>query len=101
MVQGFDEPSPAVFVTQRVGDIVEAIDVRADDGTLYHAVMLPLGDGSVAVVALEGGGRGRFVYYLNDGRIDEGQRPAGRVEWPDFGPVIGDGSFPPPNKATS
>jgi len=101
LVQSFDEASPAVFVTQGVGDIVEAIDVRADDGTLYHAVMLPLRDGSVTVVALEGGGRGRFVYYLNDGRIEEGQTPAARVEWPDLGQVIGDGSFPPPARATS
>ena len=102
LVQGFDEPSPAVFVTQGVGDIVEAIDVRADDGTLYHAVMLPMGDGSVVgVVALEGGGRGSFVYHLADGRIDEGRRPAARVEWPDLGQAIGDGSFPPPDKTTS
>jgi hypothetical protein len=102
VVQSFDEPTPAVFVTQGVGNGVEAIDVRSDDGGLYHAVMIPLGDGSVvAVIALEGGARGRFVYHLTDGTIDEGRRPAARVEWPDLGQAIGDGSFPPPDGATS
>ncbi len=90
-VQRFDEPGPAVFVTQPVGDI-DAIDLRADDGRVFPAVMLPVGRGRfVAVIALEGRGRGRFVYYF-DGRIDRGRT---YVEWPDLGQVIGEGSFLP------
>lgn len=104
LVQSSDGPSPAVFVTQVVGDNVGAIDVLADDGTVYHAVMIQIrldGSvvGSVAVVALEGGGRGRFVYHLTDGTTDEGRRPAAHLEWPDLGQEIGDGSFPPPDNA--
>ena len=95
-VQHFDEPRPSVFVTQSVGDI-DAIDLRADDGTVFHAVMLPVGRGGmVAVFALEGEGRGRFVYYF-DGKTDQGRRPEAQVEWPDLGQVIGHGSFPPPD----
>jgi hypothetical protein len=93
--QTFRRPNPAVFVTQEVGDVVEAVDVISDDGRVFHAVMLPSRDrASVAVVALEGAGRGRFVYHLRDGRTDEGRRPEARVEWPDLGQVIGEGSFP-------
>ena len=85
-----------MFVTQSVGDI-DAIDLRADDGTVFHAVMLPVGRGGmVAVFALEGEGRGRFVYYF-DGKTDQGRRPEAQVEWPDLGQVIGHGSFPPPD----
>jgi hypothetical protein len=102
-VQTFGGPSPAVFVSQVVGDPVEAIDVVSDDGTVFHAVMLPVplpqGGGRVAVVALEGGGRGRFVYHLTDGMTDQGRRPEARVEWPDLGQVTGHGSFPPPDEA--
>jgi hypothetical protein len=98
LVQSFDGPSPAVFVTQFVGDSVQAIDVQADGGTMFHAVMLPSGGtgGKVAVVALEGGDRGRFIFHLSDGRTDQGRRPEAHMEWPDLGQVIGDGSFPPP-----
>lgn len=104
LVQSSDGPRPSVFVTQVVGDNVGAIDVQADDGTVYHAVMVPAPrQGSVAgwvlaVVALEGGGRGRFVYHLTDGKTDEGRRPEAHVEWPDLGQVIGEGSFPPPSR---
>ncbi|MDQ4005394.1 MAG: hypothetical protein M3135_03710 [Actinomycetota bacterium] len=94
-VQTFPGPNPAVFVTQEVGDVVEAIDVVSEDGRVFHAVMLPSGGGaSVAVVALEGEGRGRFVYQLRDGRTDEGRRPEAHVEWPNLGQLIGGGSFP-------
>ena len=56
----------------------------------YPAVMFPTGGGSsVAVVALEGAGEGRFVYQY-DGKVDEGRRPEARVEWTDVGQVIGD-----------
>lgn len=96
-VQTFEGPNPAVFVTQIAG--VEAIDVVADDGRVFHGVMLAsTGGGSVVVVALEGSGRGRFVYYLGDGRTDEGRRPEAQVEWPDVGQVIGEGSFPAPDQ---
>lgn len=96
LVQSSEGQSPSVFVTQSVGDNVGSIDVQADDGTVFHAAMLSVrgSGGKVAVVALEGGGRGRFVYYLTDGRTDQGRR---HVEWPDLGQVIGDGTFPPPN----
>ena len=103
-VQSSDGQSPSVFVTQAVGDTVRAIDVQAEDGTVFHAVMVPIRRhgsvvGSVAVAALEGGGRGRFVYHLTDGSIDEGRRPEAQVEWPDLGQVIGNGSFRPSGKA--
>ena len=53
-------------------------------------MMIPTGVGwSVAVVALERAGEGRFVYQY-DGKVDEGRRPEARVEWPDVGQVIGD-----------
>jgi hypothetical protein len=99
LVQSSDGQNPSVFVTQFVGDDVGAIDVQGDDGTVFHAVMLPHrgSGGKVAVVALEGEGEGRFVYYLTDGRIDQGRRPEAHVQWPDLGQVIGDGSFPSPN----
>ena len=99
LVQTFAEPNPAVFVTQGVGDNVGAIDVRADDGRVFHAVMLPHQGGFVAVVALDGAGQGRFVYSLTDGRTDQGLRPEAQVSWPDLGQVIGAGSFPPPGSA--
>jgi hypothetical protein len=100
LVQSWDGLVPAVFVTQPVGDIV-GVDVIADDGTTFRAVMLPIPSGGfrggeVAVVAIEGGGKGRFVYHLRDGRVDQGRRPEAHVEWPDLGQVIGDGSFAPP-----
>lgn len=84
-----------------MGDSVESIDVVSDDGTVFHAVMLPVPErgGSVAVVALEGSGRGRFAYHLTDGKIDEGRRPEAHVQWPDLGQVTGEGSFPPPDEA--
>ncbi len=89
LVQTFDMPVPAVFVTQGVGDI-DAIDVVTDDGRSYPAVMVPVqGGGFVAVVAFEGAGEGRFVYRY-DGQVDEGRRPEARVEWSDVGQVIGD-----------
>jgi hypothetical protein len=92
LVQTFETPVPAVFVTQGVGDI-DAIDVVTEDGRSYPAVMLPgNGGGFVAVVALEGAGEGRFVYWY-DGKVDEGRRPEARVEWFDVGQVIGGGSF--------
>ena len=88
LVQTFETPVPAVFVTQYQG--VEAIDVVTDDGRRYPAVMVPTGGGgSVAVVALEGAGEGRFVYQMSDGKVDEGRRPEARVEWADVGQVIG------------
>lgn len=94
LVQTFDGPNPAVFISQGVGDLVGAIDLQADDGKVFHAVMLPNGrDEFVAVVALEGEGGGRFVYSLTDGRTDEG----GHIEWSDLGQVVGDGSFLPPD----
>ena len=99
LVQTFAEPNPAVFVTQGVGDNVGAIDVRADDGRVFHAVMLPHQGGFVAVVALDGAGQGSFVYSLTDGRTDQGLRPEAQVSWPDLGQVIGAGSFPPPGSA--
>lgn len=87
LVQAYETPVPAVFVTQYQG--VDAIDVVTDDGRRYPAVMVPTGRGSsVAVVALEGAGEGRFVYQY-DGKVDEGRRPEARVEWPDVGQVIG------------
>lgn len=104
LVQSSDGQSPSVFVTAAVGDNVESIDVQADDGAVYHAVMVPIRNqgsvaGWVAVVALEGGGRGRFVYHLTDGTTDDGRRPGAHVEWPDLGQVIGEGSFPPPENS--
>jgi hypothetical protein len=52
--------------------------------------MLPVrSGGSVAVVALEAAGEGRFVYQMSGGRVDEGRRPEARVEWSDVGQVIG------------
>ena len=96
-VQTFDGPDPAVFVTQSVGSSLDAIDLQTDDGRVFHAVMLPTGFGGfVAVVALEGSGRGRFVYSMKDGRTDDGRRPEAHVEWQDIGQAIGDGSFLPP-----
>jgi hypothetical protein len=94
----------SVFVTQAVGNTVQGVDLQADGGTVFHAVMVPIspGDytaGNVAVVALEGGGRGRFVYHLSGGGTDEGRRPEAHVSWPDLGQVIGNGSFPPPGTA--
>ena len=100
-VQTFREPEPAVFVTKSVGDIVGAIDLVSDDGRVFHAVMLPVRGSWVAVIALEGSGRGRFVYHLTDGRVDEGRRPAARVEWSNVGQVIGEGSFLPPGAGSS
>jgi hypothetical protein len=102
LVQTSDGPHPSVFVTESVGNIVTAVDVLADDGTVFHAVMIPdhrQGSlaGSVAVVALEGGGQGRLVYHMSGGRTDQGRRPEAQVKWPDLGQVIGNGSFPPPN----
>jgi hypothetical protein len=92
-LQTFDGPHPAVFVSQIVGDNVVSIDVEAADGTLFHTVRLPLqGGGFVAVTALQGQGRGRFVYHLNDGTVDRGSP----LTWPDLGQVIGSGSFQPP-----
>jgi hypothetical protein len=88
LVQTYEAPVPAVFVTQYQG--VDAIDVVTDDGRRYPAVMIPTGVGSsVAVVALERAGEGRFVYQY-DGKVDQGRRPEARVEWPDVGQVIGD-----------
>ena len=88
LVQTFETPVPAVFVTQYQG--VEAIDVVTDDGRRYPAAMIPTGGGgSVAVAALEGAGEGRFVYQMSDGRVDEGRRPEARVGWSDVGQVIG------------
>ena len=50
--------------------------------------MIPTGRGaSVAVVALEGAGPGRFVYRF-DGKVEQGRRAG--VEWSDVGQVIGD-----------
>ena len=103
-VQSSDGQSPSVFVTEFVGDNVGAIDVEADDGRVFHAVMVPIRHhgsvvGSVAVAALQGGGRGRLVYHLTDGSTDQGLRPEAQVVWPDLGQVIGNGSFPPPGKA--
>ena len=103
LVQGSDGPSPSVFVTQFVAGTGDAVDVRSDDGTLFHAVMLPvrrqgsITSDQVAVVALEGGGRGRFVYHLTDGTTYQVPPPEVHVEWPDLGQVIGEGSFPPPD----
>ena len=86
LVQTFETPVPAVFVTQYQG--VDAIDVVTDDGRRYPAVMVPTGGGaSVAVVALEGAGEGRFVYQY-DGKVDEGRRPEAHVEWSDVSQVI-------------
>jgi hypothetical protein len=99
LVQTIDGRSPAVFVTEYVGDNVTAIELLADDGRVFHAVMVPAGAGRVAVIALEGAGHGRLVYHLNDGSTDEGRRPAAQVSWPDLGQVIGNGSFPPPDTA--
>ena len=82
LVQTFDEPSPAVFVTQGVGDNMGPIDVQADDGRVFHAVMLPHQGGFVAVVALDGSGQGRFVYSLTDGRTDQGLRPEAQMRGP-------------------
>jgi hypothetical protein len=63
--------------------------------------MLPFGHGSdeamSAVIALEGSGRGRFVYHLTDGRTHQG----GYVEWPDVDQSIGNGSFHPPETTTN
>jgi len=99
-VQTFDRPSPAAFISQVVGENVRAIDVVADDGRVFHAVMVPVrGGGFVAVVALEGGGSGRLVYHLTDGSIDQGRGQEAHVEWTDQGQVIGAGSFPPPGRA--
>jgi hypothetical protein len=97
LVQSIDAPSPAVFVTQAVGDTVTAIELHADDGRVFHAVMVPTRGGSVAVIALEGAGSGRLVYHLSDGRTDQGRRPEAQVAWPDLGQIIGGGSFPPPD----
>ena len=98
-VQTFDQPSPAVFVSQVVGDNVRAIDVLADDGRVFHGVMVGMrGGGSVAVVALEGGGSGRLVYHLKDGSTDRGRGREAHVAWTDQGQVIGAGSFPPPGR---
>ena len=88
LIQTFETPAPAVFVTQGVG--VVAVDVVTDDGLRYPAMMVPSGGGSVAVIPLEGAGEGRFVYQMSDGRVDEGRRPEAHVEWPDVGQVIGD-----------
>ena len=100
LVQTFDGPDPAVFVTQGVGDLVGAIDVQSDDGRVFHAVMVPTRKGgNVAVVALEGSGSGRFVYSLTDGRTDEGRRPEAQVEWQDVGQGTAGGSFAPPGRA--
>ena len=88
LVQTFETPAPAVFVTQGVG--VVGVDVLTDDGLRYPAMMVPSGGGSVAVAPLEGAGEGRFVYQMSDGRVDEGHRPEAHVEWPDVGQVIGD-----------
>ena len=86
LVQTFETPVPAVFVTNYQG--VDAVDVETDDGRLFPAAMIPTGGGaSVAVVALEGAGVGRFVYHY-DGKVDEG-RPGG-VEWSDVGQDMGD-----------
>ena len=86
LVQTFDTPVPAVFVTQHQG--VESIDVVTDDGRRYPALMIPTGRGaSVAVVALEGAGPGRFVFRF-DGKVEQGRRAG--VEWSDVGQVIGD-----------
>ena len=76
----------------------------ADDGTVFHALMIPdhrpgSRAGSVAVVALEGGGQGRLVYHMSGGRTDQGRRPEAHITWPDLGQVIGNGSFPRPSKA--
>ena len=91
LVQTFETPVPAVFVTQHVG--VVAVDVVTDDDRRYPAVMVPIpgarGGGSVAVVALEGAGEGRFVYQMSNGKVDEGRRPEAGVEWSDVGQVIG------------
>lgn len=100
-VQTTSEQNPSVFVSQVVGSTVASVDVRSDDGTVFHAVMVPIRDrgsdaGTVAVVALEGGGRGKFIYQMTDGKIYE----SGAVEWQDLGQVIGGGSFPPPDKTT-
>ncbi len=86
LVQAFEAPVPAVFVTNYQG--VDAVDVLTDDGRRYPAVMVATSDGgSVAVVALEGAGEGRFIYRY-DGKVDESRR--GVVEWSDVGQVIGE-----------
>ena len=88
LVQTFETPVPAVFVTQPLG--VVAVDVVTGDGRRYPAEMVPTGGGgSVAVVALEGAGEGRFVYQMSGGRVDEGRRPEAHVVWPDVGQVMG------------
>ncbi len=99
LVQAIDGRNPAVFVTEEVGDTITAIELLADDGRVFHAVMVPTGRGSVAVIALEGAGSGRLVYHLSDGQTDQGRRPEAQVAWPDLGQVIGNGSFPPPGTA--
>jgi hypothetical protein len=87
LVQTFERPVPAVFVTQPVG--VVAVDVVTGDGRRYSAEMVPTrGGGSVAVVALEGAGEGRFVYQMSGGRVDEGRRPEARVVWSDIGQFV-------------
>jgi hypothetical protein len=100
-VQTAGEPNLSVFVSQVVGSTVASVDVRSDDGTVFHAVMVPIRDrgsdaGTVAVVALEGGGRGKFIYQMTDGKIYE----SGTLEWQDLGQVIGAGSFLPPDRAS-
>jgi hypothetical protein len=88
LVQTFEKPVPAVFVTQFQG--VVAIDVVTDDGRRYPAMMVPTrGGATVAVVPLEGAGEGRFVYQMAGGEVDQGRRPSSQVEWSDVGQVIG------------
>jgi hypothetical protein len=87
LVQTFEDPAPAVFVSQLAG--VDAIDVVTDDGRTFPMVRIPIGGGgAVFVAALEGAGDGRFVYHF-DGQVDDGRRPEARVEWSDVGQEIG------------
>jgi hypothetical protein len=100
-VQSSDGRHPSALVTTKVDDSVQAVDVIANVGTVFHAVMLPIRNhgtdaGNVAVIALEGGGQGRLVYHLGGGRTDGGRTRSADVTWPNLGQVIGPGSFPPP-----
>jgi len=90
-VQIFQTPVPATFVSVLGG----RVGIRMDDGTVLQALKFRIpGSGSfVAVFALEGGGTGRLIYHFDGDKVYEGPR----VEWPDLGQVIGDGSFPPPD----
>jgi hypothetical protein len=90
LVQTFEKPVPAVFAT--VGQGVEEVDVITDEGRRYPSVMIPTdGGGSIAVVALEEAGEGRFVYRW-DGKVHRGRKT---LRWTDVGQVIGNFSEMP------